>query len=291
MHSSSTLRTALLALVATALIGPVLTPPAVATPTASSTSPTSSTSERSPSVKTRNRSYGGKVVQNSRHQRLRIHFRGAKGDLVALRSFPNPAPQGCESAVLRSLEDQTKVVQQVSALWRLPRSARYAVTYRADCAVSGAEGAVEFYKSGVRLSKVVTHPLVPGGPAVELPVENDVLHVAVLTVADARGVAVTGEHSTGAPSQYFWSSVLVPPSLAARPGRGDTFNSLPNDEGSPVIVRQGTALMQTSPRIEGGFWELPLHYPPARGFVPGVGDEIWFSDPRTAVVATAAYVD
>lgn len=228
-------------------------------------------------VKTANRSYGGKVVQNSRDQRLRIQFRGSKGDLVAARSFPNPLPNGCETTVMRSLQNGRKVAQQVSALWRLPKSGRYAMTYSQDCYldVGNDDTGDGTYTSGVRLSKVVTHALTPGGPAVDLPLDNQVLHVAVLTVADARGVAVSGDWSDG---QDRWSSMLLPPSMEPRPGRGDTFNSRPDGPGSPFVVREGV--------------ELPLPYlSPGFGFVPSVGDEIWFSDPRADARATASYVE
>lgn len=277
MRASTALRSTLLALTTVAALLPAGGAASAHAPDPVSADLASSAARAAEPVKTRNRSYGGKVVQNFRDQRLRIQFRGSKGDLVAARSFPNPAPNGCETTVMRSLENDRLVAQQVSALWRLPKSGRYAMTYSADCfqPVGNDDTGDGSYRSGVRLSKVVTHALTPGGPAVDLPLDNKVLHVAVLTVADARGVAVSGEWSDG---QDRWASMVLPPSMESRSGRGDTFNSRPDGPGSPFVVRQGVA--------------LPLPYlSPGFGFVPSVGDEIWFSDPRAAARATASYVE
>lgn len=240
-----------------------------------------------PQVKTVNRSYGGKVVQNSWEQRLRIRFRGAKGDLVALRSYPDVMDPTCETAVLRRLDSGRKVVQLHADLWRLPASARYVVSYRHECFLNDANDAGPedlSIRTGIFVSKVVTHELVPGGPAIHLPLDRRALHAAVLTLSDTRAVQVTSE--SGGFERHVVASSLVPEA-----GPGDAFDTWSCPLWAPVVVQAGWGIAHHAPRIGGGTELTEVSCRGEGGHVPSVGESVWFLSPRRGTVATAAYVE
>ncbi len=279
-HTHCARLTTALALAGAALVVPTLSVPAEATPA----------TEDGASVKTVNRAYGGKVVQSSPEQRLRIRFRGDKGDLVALRSFPDVQDPTCETAVLRHLDSGRKVVQLNAALWRLPAGKRYVVSYRHECFRNDANDAQPEdlrMRMGIFVSKVVTHELVPGGPGIDLPVERRHLHAAVLTLRDPRAVRV--EAASQSPYGE-WERLLVPPSMQRRAGAARTFDGWPCSSWSPVVVRAGWGIAHTPPAEGGGTAQTEISCDEeARGYVPAVGESVWFVNPRLSTVATAAY--
>ncbi|MEO5663153.1 MAG: hypothetical protein ABIR39_07705 [Nocardioides sp.] len=245
-------------------------------------------SDDRPSVKTVSRAYGAGVVrQNDRDQRLRINFRGKQGDLVTLVSSPVSGDPGCERTELWRVDNDRRVQQKVAALWRLPRSGRFTITYRQDCYLSPGmdEPGNGEYLASVQLTKVVPHPLAPGGAPVDLPRERGYLHAAVLTLPDTRAVGVTAASGD-------FERLLVAPSMEARRGPGDTFDSSTCVSYSPVVVQAGWGIAHNPPSINGGtvLTQIACEEEVA-GHVPGVGESVWFLNPRRATVATAAYAE
>lgn len=286
MHARSVLRSTLLVFAATALLAPTLAVSVAAKESAS----TQGSGER-PSVKTATRSYGeGLVYQDDRDQRLRINFRGKQGDLVTLISNPFPGSPGCERTVLWRLDKDRRVKQRVAALWRLPQNGRFAMTYRQDCyqAVGNDAPGTGEYLASVLLTKVVPHALVPGGPAVNLGLDQGYLHAGVLTLRDERAVRVEAV----VPSTYdAFERLLVPPSMKARTGPGDTFDSSTCESYAPVVVQAGWGIAH-NPTLFGevvltqAACEEEVH-----GYVPRVGESVWFFDVRIPTTARAVYVD
>lgn len=133
-------------------------------------------------VKTVTRSYGGGVVrQDDRDQRLRINFRGKRGDLVTVISNPFPGSPGCERTSLVRLDKDRVIRQRRSGLWRLPKNGRFTITYRQDCyqAVGNDDTGSGEYRANVQLTKVVPHPLTAGGAPVDLKLDRGYLHAGV----------------------------------------------------------------------------------------------------------------
>ena len=242
-----------------------------------------------PSVKTVTRAYGAGVVrQNDHDQRLRINFRGKQGDLVTLVSSPVSGDPGCERTELWRDDKDRRVTQKVAALWRLPRSGRFTMTYRHDChdspGMDEPGGEVE-YLASVQLTKVVPIPLVPGGAPVNLALSRGYLNAAVLTLPDTRAVQVTAAYGV-------FERLLVPPSMKSRTGAGDTFDSSTCESYSPVVVQAGWGIAHNPPSINGGTVLTQIGCEDeVAGYVPSVGESVWFLSPRRTTVATAAYVE
>lgn len=287
MHSRSVLRSTLLALAATALLAPAIAAPGVAK------EPADAPATEHPSVKTATRSYGqGLVYQDERDQRLRIKFRGKQGDLVTLVSNPFPGSPGCERTTLWRLDKDRRVKQKVAALWRLPRNGRFVMTYRQDCyrAVGNDEPGTGEYTASVLLTKVVPHALVPGGPAVDLGLDQDyLLHGGVLTLRDERPVRVEAVN----PSPYgdTFERLLVPPSMEPRTGPGDTFDSSTCESTAPVIAQAGWGIAHSPDMFGETVLTQAACEEEVHGYVPSVGESVWFLDVRIPTTAHAVYAD
>ena len=290
MRASAALRPALLVIAATALVAPTLTASAVGN--------APRPSEERAKVKTVTRSYGGGTVgQNSPDQWLRINFKGKLGDLVTLTSEPDPgggSAETCEQTELWRLDKNRRITQRLSGLWRLPKDGKFTMTYRQKCARSTPMDSNEDprYNASVQLTKVLPHAIVPGGAAVNLPLEKGYLHAAVLTVPVGRAVRVDAPQDDAVLDDGAFGRLFVPGSMRRRTGPDLVFHPTCRAV-SPVLVQTGKGLMH-SPQAAGGEVLLfPVTYcdDEVRSYVGKAGDEVWFLSPRVATVATAAYVD